>query len=149
MNNPFKIHHKILIVIALVFNACGFIFRLFVAPGPYDEIAHLITPAIVAYLLCSVAIQRLKLPEFISSRFLLLSIASITVSLCVLWEIVEWVVFSFWPIDNTHTLDDTITDLLYGMIGSSSVFLAAHLHAQIAKSKQQKKNDWSISPQLQ
>lgn len=140
-------HHILLIIAAITLNVVGFSFGLFVSPGPYDEIAHVFTPFVITYLIYTFAVLRYKQVDISNSIPLLLSIACISITLCVLWEVFEWsLLLKYFSADLTHNLDDTMTDLVYGGIGSSSITLIVHIKQQLIRARQQKKISWNMTP---
>lgn len=102
----------LLFVIAALLNAGGWVWELFYAPGPYDEITHGFTTFSLTLALGFLAYNAL-FPSFRQQQILfVLAIASFGIALGALWEIFEWLIRVI------NDLDDTITDLVMDSIGA-------------------------------
>lgn len=102
----------LLFVVAALLNAGGWVWKLFYAPGPYDEIAHGFTTFSITLALGFLAYNSL-LTSFRQHRILfVLAIASFGIAIGALWEIFEWLIRVI------NDLDDTIMDLVMDSIGA-------------------------------
>jgi hypothetical protein len=108
----------VLFVVAALLNAAGWVWGLFNAPGPYDEIVH--TYTIFALTLAfSFLVYRPMLTVFRQHKVLyLVSITSFGIALGALWEVAEWSAEQILATQVIPGLDDTISDLIMDTLGA-------------------------------
>ena len=123
----------LLVIIATLLNAGGWVFDWFKLPGPYDEITHAFTTftitAALGYLVAPVF-----RPEWITGKrglVFLAIVASFGVAIGGVWEVIEWVVDLFPGTSIFNSLDDTIVDLLMDSLGGVAGALLAILLVRI------------------
>jgi hypothetical protein len=106
--------------VAISYAALGWAFELFERVVPFDEIAHVVTgfgfTPVLAFLVLAPWLSRWREER--------LRIAFVTVSLGVAagaaWEMAEWIAREVTARETiTHSLNDAITDMMLGGIGST------------------------------
>lgn len=108
----------LLFVLAALINAGGWVWDLYNAPGPYDEIAHGFTIFAITLALGFLTYRTL-LAGFVDHPLLLvLTIASFGIAIGALWEVAEWTADFFVAKQIVSGLDDTISDLIMDSIGA-------------------------------
>ncbi len=93
-------------------NGVGYAWGLFRQPGPFDEFSHLFTTFVIALTLAHAVDQSVRVQFREHPILFIVMVTSFGISASVVWEWVEWL-FDFGA-----GLEDTLSDLLLGSIGS-------------------------------
>lgn len=127
MNNFNKPIVIIPVLFALLINIPGFVFNWHVTIFFYDELAHFITPFCLTTLLMFYMMQSGKnltiRPNYLFYLFVFCAILTVAA----LWEVTEYVYFSNIQSTYTMTLADTITDLVWGIAGTTAALITMRL----------------------
>ncbi|MBT8506839.1 hypothetical protein AZH53_00140 [Methanomicrobiaceae archaeon CYW5] len=116
-----------LIVLSLYIHIGGQYFDWYTTLYPYyDKIAHFISGTTVALIGFTLV---LLLDQYTENNFnrpvIIFLIVMLTVAVGGLWEIFEYTVDTFLGIEMQHGLDDTMLDMIFVLLGRSSLLPSA------------------------
>jgi uncharacterized membrane protein YjdF len=100
-------------------NTGGWIWDLYDTVPYYDDVAHFLTAFSIMFFI-GMIIKR----KHVAAYLWILFMTSIGISIGVVWEIVEWAVTRTTSFTFSHSLDDTVIDLIMDTIGA---YLAANI----------------------
>lgn len=102
----------LLLVVAALLNAVGWVWGAFEWPGPYDEVTHAFTTFGVTLTLGFLTFYSVRVSFRSHGVLFVLVIASFGLAIGAFWEIVEWTTGVIGP------LDDTLLDLTMDATGA-------------------------------
>ncbi len=108
---------KPLLILMVLYNAAGWVFRFYSTVYWYDEVSHFFTPAFITGVLGAllIKIQYNRTAGHIPFFFWIL--VAIGMAISAVWEIAEFVYFEML-LSNQMTLVDTISDLALDLTGA-------------------------------
>lgn len=108
----------VLIALAVIANAAGYVFGLWDRPVWFDEVVHGYTIMALTLLLALYLYGRVYTGARTHALLLTLAIASLGVGIGAVWEVAEWA-YDQWAAGNVILGKwDTITDLGYDTLGA-------------------------------
>lgn len=108
-----------------LFNAAGFGWELYTRLRFYDELAHAVTPFVLALAGGTLFLAHARRPH--GRRVVFFLVLSAGIAAGAAWEIVEWVTSKIWSGYSTEGVDDTVTDMMLDSLGAAlaAVFVAS------------------------
>jgi len=119
---------NLLIALSLYLHISGEILGYYEIYYPYyDKVAHLISGITVSVLALVAVLLLDRFSRLSLSRWMIVGFIIITaMAMEGFWEIYEWVFDTFLGTDLQHGLDDTMLDMIFVLIGSTSVALVTN-----------------------
>ena len=108
----------ILLVLAGVANAAGYVFGLWDSPRWFDEVVHGFTILALTLVLAVHLYGRVYTGGHAHPLLLTLAIASLGVGIGAVWEVAEWAYDQWAPGNVILGKWDTVTDLAYDTLGA-------------------------------
>lgn len=104
---------------AVLFNASGWVFGFYETFPPYDEISHFITPTVFTMVLGGIITKIFY--NRIAKRvpFFFYILLALGVALGAVWEIGEYIFFTYIQTRYEMTMEDTISDLALDVLGAA------------------------------
>ncbi len=115
----------LLILVCIVLNGAGFMWRLFEPVPMYDEIAHFLTPFVLVAIVAEIIYRGGGDDEFFDTpRHAIITGSVIGLLGAGGWEVVEVILDAMgFPI--SHRIPDTIFDVVLGVLGGAAGAYAA------------------------
>jgi hypothetical protein len=109
-----------LILVCIVLNGAGFIWRLFEPVPMYDEIAHFLTPFVLVAIVAEIIYRGGGDDEFFDTpRHAIITGSVIGLLGAGGWEVIEVILDAMgFPI--SHRIPDTIFDVVLGVLGGAA-----------------------------
>jgi hypothetical protein len=109
-----------LILICIALNGAGFLWNLFEPIPLYDEIAHFITPFTLVAITAEIIYRSGGDDEFFNTpQRAVITGSVIGLAGAAAWEVVE-IVLDLMGFPISHTLPDTIFDVVLGILGGAT-----------------------------
>ena len=109
-----------LILVCIVLNGAGFIWRLFEPVPMYDEIAHFLTPFVLVAIVAEIIYRGGGDDEFFDTpRHAIITGSVIGLLGAGGWEVIE-VILDAMGLPISHRIPDTIFDVVLGVLGGAA-----------------------------